>query len=186
MEMIILYDELKLLEAPPATADNGYGALHIPIDILEDQLDGFQYSTQNYQWNLYKDGYANLHVAASIELVLNFNDRSGEKFKRTFVGSCNFPLLSLGSIQDWNATAKSMCVKNAASDAGKYLGRGLNAEIIPDRGIQLEKSKIAAKKPADAKIQKQFDDAVAKGDQATITMLSNIYEIKTDGNAEEK
>ena len=28
-----------LKQNPPVTADNGYGALHIPIDQLEDQLD---------------------------------------------------------------------------------------------------------------------------------------------------
>jgi hypothetical protein len=177
---------LLLLENPPMTAENGYGALHIPIEQLENQLDVFHWSTQGYQWNLFKDGYANLHVAASIELVLNFISPTGEVIKRTFVGTTNFPLLSLGSIQDWNATAKSMCIKNAATDAGKWLGRGLNSEIIPDRSVQADKSKTATKKTPDAKIMQQFLAAVEKGDQATITMLSNIYEIKTDPNAEEK
>jgi len=171
---------LELLDkSPTITADNGYGALHIPIEALEIQLDEFQYSTQSYQWNLFKDGYAALHVAASIELVLNVKITESETIRRTFVGACNFPLLSLGPIQDWNATAKSMCIKNAASDAGKWLGRGLNSELIPDRTPAAEK-KIANKKAPDSKIMQQFLAAVEKGDQATITMLSNIYDIKTD------
>jgi len=171
---------LLLLDSPPETADNGYGALHIPIDILESQLDTFNWSTQNYQWNLFKDGYANLHVAASLELVLNIVVSDSEIIKRTFVGACNFSLLSLGPIPDWNATAKSMCIKNAASDVGKWLGRGINAENIPDRGQQLEKSRTAAKKTPDEKIKQQFKEAAEKGDQATIIMLSNIYDIKTE------
>jgi hypothetical protein len=32
----------------------------------------------------------------------------------------------------------------------------------------------------------QFLDAVSKGDEATATMLSNIYDIKTTADAEEK
>mgnify|MGYP001596767848 CR=1 FL=1 len=174
---------LLLMQNPPNTADNGYGAFHIPIEQLENQLDAFHYGTQNYQWNLFKDGYASLHVAASIELVLNVETKEGETIKRTFVGACNFPLTSLGPIQDWNATAKSMCIKNAASDAGKWLGRGINAELIPDRSQPVEKSRIANKKKPNSKIMQQFLKAVEEGDEATIKMLTNIYEIKTAADA---
>lgn len=179
VDAVSLPDFILLADSPPETADNGYGALHIPIEKLENQLDRFNWSTQSYQWNLFKDGYAALHVAASIELVLIVKISESETIRRTFVGACNFPLLSLGPIQDWNATAKSMCIKNAASDAGKWLGRGLNSELIPDRTPAAEK-KIANKKTPDTKIMQQFLAAVEKGDQATITMLSNIYDIKTD------
>ena len=184
--MVETPNTLLLMQNPPSTADNGYGAMHIPIEQLENQLDAFHYGTQNYQWNLFKDGYASLHVAASIELVLNVEIKEGETIKRTFVGACNFPLTSLGPIPDWNATAKSMCIKNAASDAGKWLGRGINAELIPDRSHTVEKSRIANRKKPDNKIMQQFVDAVSKGDQATITMLTNIYDIKTEESAEEK
>jgi hypothetical protein len=33
---------------------------------------------------------------------------------------------------------------------------------------------------------KQFEDAVKNGDEAAITMLSNIYDIKTDNYATKK
>lgn len=175
-----------LKQSPENVADNGYGANHIPIESLEESLDVFNWGTQSYQWNIFKDGYAALHVAASIELVLNYETQEGEKIKRTFVGACNFALLSLGPILDWNATAKSLCIKNAASDAGKWLGRGINSETLPDRKPVVEKSRIANRKKPDSKIMQQFADAIAKGDQATITLLTNIYDIKTDSDAEKK
>jgi len=166
-----------LKQSPEAATDNGHGGLHIPIESLENDLDNFLWSTQSYHWNLYKDGYASLSVAASIELVLNYTADDGTKMVRTFVGACNFQLSSISPIPDWNATAKSMCIKNAASEAGKRLGRGLNSEVIPDR---TPSEKTVAKTKPDSKIMQQFVNAVEQGDEATITMLSNIYDIKTD------
>lgn len=175
-----------LKKEPENVADNGYGAKHIPIVSLEDALDEFHWSTQSYQWNLFKDGYASVGVAASIELVLNFKTDDGETIRRTFVGSCNFLLQSIAPITDWNATAKSMCIKNAASDAGKWLGRGINLEVLPDRTFQPEKKTNGVRKKPDSKIMQQFLAAVEKRDQATITMLTNIYDIKTEEHAKEK
>ncbi len=176
-----------LQQEPENVADNGYGGKHIPIEPLENALDQFQYSTQGYQWNLYKDGYASLGVAASIELVLNIKTDEGEMIKRTFVGSCNFLLQSILPILDWNATAKSMCIKNAATDAGKWLGRGINGETLVDRSQPpIDRKPPAVRKQPDSKIMQQFLKAVEAGDQATITLLSNIYDIKTEPDAEEK
>ena len=179
--MVTLFESTDMLNREvPGKDDNGHGAFHIPIVQLESQLDIFHWSTQNYQWNLFKDGYAALHVAASIELVLNFSYDTGEIIKRTFVGACNFPLLALNGIPDWNATAKSLCIKNAASDAGKWLGRGINNEVLPDRSDTPKgKAEVQKKKP-DSKIMQQFLKAVESGDEATITLLSNIYNIKTE------
>ncbi len=174
---MVKYNEEILSNDPPITADNGFGALHIPIEQLENQLDSFNWSTKNYQWQLFKDGYANHSVAASIELVINYK-KDGETTSRTFVGACNFSVQSLNGITDWNATAKSLCIKNAASDIGKWFGRGINKEILPDRSeIKKDTVSVVKKKP-DSKIMKQFMSAIEKGDEATITMLSNIYEIK--------
>lgn len=179
---MVTHSEL-LQQNPDVIADNGHGGNHIPIADLENSLDAFHWSSQNYQWNLYKDGYANLCVAASIEVVLNYITDNSEKMKRTFVGACNFPLSSLMPIPDWNATAKSMCIKNAASDAGRWLGRGINEERLPDR-TPIEK-KVVKMKP-DSKIMKQFAKAIEDKDEATITMLSNIYDINIPANVEEK
>jgi hypothetical protein len=180
---MVKHSEL-LQQNPDKFADNNHGALHIPIEDLETCLDAFNWGTQSYHAFIYKDGYASLCVAASIELVLNFRTDDGEMIKRTFVGACNFPLNSLGQIPDWNATAKSMCIKNAASDAGRWLGRGINSEVLPDRTPREKKSTPLAK--PDGKIMQQFLKAVEAGDEATITMLANVYDIKTDVHVEEK
>ncbi len=158
--------------------DNGE-SYFIPIKNLEDMLDDFNYSTKNFQYTIFKDGYAKLCVAASLELIINYTPhKSSEQIQRMFVGACNFPLQSLGANQHFLATAKSECMKNAASDIGKYFGRWLNPkDYTPDTkgAIVVSAQRI---KP-DAKIMQQFNDAVLKGDESAINMLSNIYEINT-------
>lgn len=173
-----LKDYTWLMGDPEATADNGAGALHIPIVILENELDWLNWSTRNFQWSMYKDGYASLSVAASIELCFEVEDSNGKLHQRVLVGACNFPLAAIAPIQDWLATAKSMCIKNGASDVGKRFGRGINDEILPDRSTQLEK--VVGKSRPDSKIMQQFMKAIEEKDEATITMLTNIYDIKTD------
>lgn len=162
-----------LKEEAPVKTESPRGGFHIPIEQLENELDEFQWSTRNYQWNLYKDGYANLCVGASLELVLTIDGK-----ERTFIGCCNFTFASIAPIPDWNATAKSMCIKNAASEAGKRLGRGLNSEILP--ADENSTKPPPPKSKPDSKIMQQFMKAVEDKDEATMTLLSNVYEIKTE------
>ena len=176
--MEVSRDNELLKQDPVGQAPSPRGGLHIPIEILENDLDLFQWSTRNYHWNLFKDGYANLVVAASLELVLLIRSDTGVLQERSFVGCCNFDIKSILPITDWNATAKSMCIKNAASEAGKRLGRGLNSEVLPSNENTVQPS--AAKPKADNSILKQFLKAVEDKDEATITLLSNIYDIKTE------
>lgn len=152
-------------------------ASFIPIEELEYMLDAVDWNTKNFQSQLYKDGYANLCVAASLELEINYNYETGVSIKRTFVGACNFSLNSIEPNTHFLATAKSECIKNAASDIGKYFGRGLNNSIVPSSD-KVEKKVV--KSIPDSKIMQQFLAAVESGDEATITMLTNIYNIKTD------
>lgn len=153
------------------------GGLHLPIEKLRPLLDNVNYCTRNYSWNLYKDGYAKLSVAASIELEISYLNNEGVMIYRTFVGACNFSLLSIAPIQDWNATAKSMCIKNAAIEAANRFGRELNIEAVPNETIVVTPT---AKPKPDIKIMKQFEDAVKNNDEAAISMLSNIYDIKKE------
>lgn len=149
----------------------------IPIEVLEDLLDEFCPSTKNFQYTIFKDGYANLCVAASLELSISYTTDNGKEIiSRTFVGGCNFPLNSLGANQHFIATAKSECEKNAASDFGKWLGRGLNSSPIPDtRGSVIVKNTVKSK--PDSKIMKQFQEAVKNKDEAAISLITNIYDI---------
>lgn len=164
-----------------ASIDNVYS--FIPISILENMLDVFDWETNNFSYNIYKDGYANLCVAASIELKISYRNQEGKVITRTFVGACNFSINSIEPNPHFLATAKSECIKNAASDIGKYFGRGLNDGIVP---VYKKAEKQVVKSKPDSKIMKQFLQAVEKKDEATITMLKNIYEIKTEEDAKEE
>ena len=76
------------------------------------------------------------------------------------------------------ATAKSECIKNAASDLGEYYGRGLNEDLKITRAVKEMNQSI--KPTPDSKIMQQFADAIIAGDTATQTLLSNMYNIKND------
>lgn len=154
----------------------GTEARHIPIGELENLLDELEYSTSNFQYQMYKDGYANLCVAASLELSIRYETEK-DCIERTFVGACNFPISSISPNQHFLATAKSECIKNAASDIGKYFGRGINDGIVPSAKMVVDKPQVKSR--PDSKIMQQFTKALEEGDEATINMLTNIYDIKT-------
>lgn len=165
---------------PPITADIGE-AKYIPIEQLENQLDALEYSTRNFQYQVIKDGYANLVVMASIEVCIMYTlHEQSEIIHRSFVGGCNFPLLAIAPNQHFIATAKSECMKNAASDIAKYFGRSLNAHLETPDTTPIIPNKSKKLRPDD-KILKQFEDAIGRGDESAITMIQNIYEIKTKG-----
>ena len=174
-------EALAKLKQPPhvdniMSIDEGK-SFFIPIEVLEDLLDEFSPSTKNFQYTIFKDGYANLCVAASLELSISYTTDDGKVIiSRTFVGGCNFPLNSLGANQHFIATAKSECEKNAASDFGKWLGRGLNSSTIPNITEQVVTKKITKSKP-DSKIMKQFEEAIKNKDEAAISLITNIYDI---------
>lgn len=117
------------------------GALFIEINKAEELLDKFDsWSTQNFNYYLYKgEGYGNMGIAASLELVVEFTIDM-VNYRRTFVGACNFSQKSIAPNTHWMATAKSECVKNAMSDLGKRLGRGMNAmlNVVPDKENEKE------------------------------------------------
>lgn len=175
---------IELLKKPAEDVeDNGYGGMHIPIDNLEDKLDDFGYSEHSYKWQIYMDKEGNQCVAASIELTLLMryqDDIFGPVNPRTFVGACNFRFSDLAPIEDWNATAKSMCVKNAASDAGRYLGRGLNVDSIPARATNGKGKREAVKRKPDMLIMNKYMNAIKVGDQKTIDDLLENYDIKIE------
>lgn len=108
------------------------GARFFTIDALENALDELDsWGTQNFRFNLYRNSYGNLCIAASIELTIEYKSGSATR-NRTFTGTCNFSIKSLYPNEHFLSTAKSLCIKNAASDISKRYGRGLNDEIVPD------------------------------------------------------
>lgn len=174
-------------QAPLEQEVRQYGdGLHIPILNLENLLDYFRWGTRNFVWHLYKDGYAKLSVGASLELLLSYTDENGEKVvDRPFVGACNFSLSSLEANEDWLATAKSLCIKNAASDAGRKLGRGLNADVVPARKeANQEQPRMASvvKMKPDEKILARLQKAREENDATAITILEKVYDLKPQNN----
>ena len=67
-----------------------------------------------------------------MELVVEYTSSEGKPLRRTFIGACNFPVKAIHPNSHFLATAKSECIKNAMSDIGKRLGRGLNVFTVPD------------------------------------------------------
>lgn len=156
---------------------NPDGSRYIPINELEDVLDSVEWSTRNFSHTIFKNGYADLAIMGSLELVIK-HDFNGKFVERSFVGAANFPLKSIDPNQHFLATLKSECIKNAASDIGVLFGRHLNDNFEQQDTVETTEVKTPKVKP-DSKIMKKFLKAVEEGDTATQTMLSNIYEIKT-------
>lgn len=157
---------------------NEDGSRFIPINFLEDELDKLNWSTRNFHHMVFKNGYNDLTVSASLELVIKQYDVAGDLIERSFVGAASFALRSLEPNTHFLATVKSECIKNAASDIGVLYGRHLNDEVLKNLELNKPQTEKPKSKP-DSKIMKQFLKAVEDGDTATQTMLSNIYEIKT-------
>ena len=156
---------------PENISTNSDGSRFIPIRKLEDMLDEYQWSTRNLQWQFLKEA-GTISVSASIELVIDT-----AKGQRSFVGACNFPIERINPNSHWLATAKSECIKNAASDISEYLGRGLNDDIEIQKEAYTEK--IRPKATPTSSIMQKFNDAVSQGDEKTAALLKNIYEIPT-------
>lgn len=116
------------------------GGNFIPIEVIENELDTFDsWSTQNFHYHFYRDAYAKICIAASIEVVVEYMEKE-RLLRRTFVGTCNFDISAIYPNKHFLSTAKSECVKNACSDMGKKLGRGLNPRIYPNEGSENDAS----------------------------------------------
>ena len=175
----IISTDSEWLNSEPLTSEvelSPYGGRHIPIDKLRPILDKLNWSTTNYKPTLYTDGYANKSACGSIELTVTVDG-----VQRTVTGAYNL-LLSEAPNGFWNGTLKSECIKNAAKDLGKRFGRDLNDDLPKEQLVKEVAVKNTLKAKPDSKIMKQFLSAVEKGDEAAITTLTNIYEIKYEPN----
>lgn len=168
-----IYNSVKgYLDSEPAIINkNPDGSLFIPIEALENDLDFFLWSTKNYKSEPYLDIEGDLSVFASLELSLLNNEFNNDFYNQTFVGSCNFKIKSLLKNPHWNATAKSECIKNAASEAGIRFGRGLNKDMG-------NTEKEVTKKEPDAGIISTYMEAVKNKNEAVVKNIESIYNIK--------
>ncbi len=154
-----------------------YGGFHIPIDKLRPLLDRLNASSKNYHTSFYKDTSGALCANGAIELTVAIDGT-----ERTVTGAFNLNIADpIGGF--WNGTLKSECVKNAAIELGRRLGRGLNKELALKRDQDnrvTSKTRDFMKVKPDEKIIRQYQAALERKDEAAIITLTNLYEIKTD------
>lgn len=168
----------KWLESEPPKSEvesNPNGSRFIPIEYIRALLDRLNGTVKNYRVQLYRDGIG-MAAAGSLELTVTIDGK-----ERTVTGAYNLKLNeAIGGY--WNGSLKSDCIKNAAAELGRRLGRDLNigndAPTIAKQQLTIQER---VKMKPDSKIMKQFLTAIEKKDQAAITALTNIYDIKTEG-----
>jgi hypothetical protein len=160
-------------------------AKYLPIDVIERDLDRWAWRTENFTYQQYRslDKYGKPCVSASLELVIPWKDDIGRITERRLTGGCNFVISSYAPNGHFVATAKSECVKNAASDLGRKFGRGLNEEMAPvsEQVAAFEKPK--AKMKPDASLLAQYKAARERGDITAMSIFENVYEINPEENA---
>lgn len=148
--------------------DNGVRLL--PFAVIEQYLDFLC----DYNWSTKKfiHSYTVINnlpsISASIELELSYTLGSSSPLsyiRRTLVGAVTYPLQffkdinnnsdsdSLGN-QHYAASAKSLCIVNAAKSIGKRFGRDLNVltnALVPGAGITIADDII------DYRLQDEYD-----------------------------
>lgn len=157
------------------------GGRYLPIDVVERDLDRWVWSTEHFTYQLYADKFGNRCIAASLELVIMWNEENHLPIERRLTGGCNFVISSYAPNGHFVATAKSECVKNAASDLGKRFGRGLNEiDIAPIQSETPVLEKPKAKMKPDASLLAQYKAAKERGDTVGMSIFENVYEINPD------
>lgn len=159
-------------------------ARYLPIDIVQRDLDRWPWTTQNFSYQQYRDGRYSC-VSASLELVIPWKDDAGKTTERKLVGGCNFIIASYAPNGHFVATAKSECIKNAASGLGKKFGRGLNNDLPPAGAEVIPVESPTGKIKPDSGILEQFKKAKERGDKTAMAIIANVYEIKTEDNGNE-
>src|SRR3954469_7637269 len=160
-------------------------ARYLPIDVVERDLDRWAWGTANFQWQFYRDKRNDTWISASLELLIPWKDDKGVIAERKLVGGCNFTIASYFPNSHFVATAKSECVKNAASDLGKKFGRGLNEGLLPASNEPAPAAPAGGKMKPDKGILAQFKQACEEGDETYKGILLSIYEFIPEENGNE-
>ena len=155
-------------------------ARFLPIEVIERDLDRWAWGTENFIYQQFRDKFSKPCVSASLELVIPWKDDSGVVVIRRLAGACNFEIGSYAPNRHFVATAKSECVKNAASDLGKKFGRSLNDDLPFVGGEAAPAEKPGGKMKPDAAILAQLKKAIAEGDETHKGILLSIYEFIPD------
>lgn len=158
---------------------------YLPIDVVEWDLDRWAWRTENFSYQQYRSKHGHDCISASLELVIPWKDDNGKTAERRLIGCCNFVISSYVPNGHFVATAKSECVKNAASDLGKKFGRGLNEETALAVEAPTASEKPKTKMKPDASLLAQYKAAKEKGDATAMAIFENVYEINPENNGNE-
>lgn len=118
---------------------------YIPIGIIEQNLDEFdEWGTSSWQYNAQRID-KNWVASGSIQLYVKHGEKT---ISRT--GSTSFPIGSKLNNNDFEATAMSLAIANAAKKLGKRFGRHLNGRL--DIGETIPVVDLEAQRKLDAAI----------------------------------
>jgi hypothetical protein len=167
------------------TIDGVFIIRHKIIEKKLDMITNFNWETRNYQSKIIELVDANnvkhQYISASLELVVNTTFL--RSMTRVLVGAVSIPMAFFqnedGTLHGhFDNTAKSLCISNAASELGEQFGRNLND--VPPVITAKKKSNGNRRQPVkmipDAKIKKQYAEAVAFNELDTVAKLLALYE----------
>lgn len=151
-------EEIKYMDE-----ENKKGA-YIPIGIIEQNLDEFDdWGTYNWQYTAQRidKGWV---ASGSIQLYVKI----GEKIILRH-GSTSFPIGSKLNNNDFEATAMSLAISNAAKKLGKRFGRHLNGRL--DKGETIPVVDLEAQRRLDAAI----DEVLESGSYEKVVAVFEKY-----------
>lgn len=97
---------------------------YIPIGIIEQNLDEFDnWNTENFFFIMQRVDKSWV-ASGSVQLIVTFGDKT---IKRN--GAATFPVFTKSANDDFEATALSLAISNAAKKLGKRFGRHLNGRL---------------------------------------------------------
>lgn len=129
-------DEIKYLDE-----ENKIGA-YIPIGLIEQNLDEFDnWTTQDFSFMLTRVD-KNWVASGSICLTI---EHDGKFISRH--GAVTFPVQTKSTNDDYESTALSLSIANAAKKLGKRFGRHLNGRL--DKGESLPEIDLEAQRKLD-------------------------------------
>lgn len=135
------------------------GSFTLPYIVIEDKLDfltDYNWDTENFihRYHMINDTEA---ISASILLVVRY-----PYVQRRITGACTYPISFLRDMdgtaeesgnynEHYAATAKSLCIVNAAKCLGRTFGKYLNTGIVPDLDSKrIEQEEIGIEKRKEA------------------------------------
>lgn len=159
------------------------GAEFLPIPIVEKKLFKLDplWGTENFKFRIFLGKSGLMFLDGSLEVVVTYGGRA-----RKLVGAATLMIPASTEFDhpdannNFSATIKSECIKNAVKPIGVAFGQGLNDRLTAKSAGEITKS-TGRKKPApvdmpvDAKMQASYNNAVETANQNAMDTLRLTY-----------